>query len=121
MVVLTTRLRQNSKISVFSLMPLMLSLGLRRAGALFFVVLGTLAVSVVGLRAEDWPQWRGVDRLAVWHETGIVERFSDEGLKITWRMPIGSGYAGPAVAGGRVFEHGEHTGRLPGRLVRAGR
>ena len=80
MVVLTTRLRQNSKISVFSLMPLMLSLGLRRAGALFFILLGTLAVSVVGLRAEDWPQWRGVDRLGVWHETGIVERFPDEGL-----------------------------------------
>ena len=81
----------------------MLSLGLRRAGALFFILLGTLAVSVVGLRAEDWPQWRGVDRLGVWHETGIVERFPDEGLKVNWRMPIGSGYAGPAVAGGRVF------------------
>ena len=53
--------------------------------------------------AEDWPQWRGAGRLGVWHEDGIVERFPDNGLQVAWRTPIGSGYAGPAVAGGRVF------------------
>ena len=54
-------------------------------------------------RAEDWPQWRGAGRLAVWHEEGIVERLPDAALKVAWRVPIGSGYAGPAVADGRVF------------------
>ena len=61
-----------------------------------------LVATTVG-RAEDWPQWRGRDRLAVWHETGIIDRFPDEGLKLAWRVPIGSGYAGPAVADRRVF------------------
>ena len=54
-------------------------------------------------QADDWPQWRGTDRLAVWSETGIVDRFPDSGLKVTWRTPVRSGFAGPAVADGRVF------------------
>jgi N-acyl-D-aspartate/D-glutamate deacylase len=31
------------------------------------------------------------------------------------------GYEATLVAGTPIFEHGEHTGALPGRLVRAGR
>ena len=56
-----------------------------------------------GLHAEDWPQWMGPDRLGVWRETGIVERFPEGGLAVTWSVPIGNGFGGPAVAGGRVF------------------
>ncbi|MEE2791033.1 MAG: PQQ-binding-like beta-propeller repeat protein [Acidobacteriota bacterium] len=52
--------------------------------------------------ANDWPQWRGQDRLGVWHETGIIETLPEK-LKISWRVPINSGYSGPAVADGRVF------------------
>ncbi len=63
-----------------------------------------LAAGGPGLAAaEDWPQWRGAGRLGVWHEEGIVDRFPDSGLHVAWRTPLGSGYAGPAVAGGRVF------------------
>ena len=54
------------------------------------------------LLAEDWTQFRGRDRLGVWHETGIVETLP-QALKVTWRTSIGSGYSGPAVADGRVF------------------
>jgi len=54
------------------------------------------------LKAHDWPQWRGPDRLAIWSETGIVETLP-ETLRVAWRVPIHSGYAGPAVANGRVF------------------
>ena len=55
-----------------------------------------------GVRADDWPQWRGPDRLGVWQETGIVVDLPDE-LRVDWRAPIRSGYSGPAVANGRVF------------------
>jgi outer membrane protein assembly factor BamB len=54
-------------------------------------------------RADDWPQWLGPRRDGVWRESGILERFPEGGPKVRWRTPIGSGYAGPAVAGGRVF------------------
>jgi outer membrane protein assembly factor BamB len=53
--------------------------------------------------ADDWPQWRGPHRDGVWNESGLVEKFADKQLKITWRQPIGSGYSGPTVADGRVF------------------
>ncbi len=55
------------------------------------------------LHAGDWPEWRGQGRLGVWNETGILEKFPDTGLKFAWRAPLHGGYAGPAVAGGRVF------------------
>ena len=69
----------------------------------FVIVLGlTLSVATNPLTAEDWPQWRGAERLAIWDETGIVDELPDA-LKVTWRVPIRGGYAGQAVAGGRVF------------------
>jgi outer membrane protein assembly factor BamB len=55
------------------------------------------------LAADDWPQWRGEGRRGEWKETGILERFPEGGLKVSWRVPIARGYAGPAVAAGRVF------------------
>ena len=60
-------------------------------------------LTTIGLHAEDWPQWRGVGRDGVWTDTGVVEQFPDTGLKVTWRVQIRGGFAGPAVAGGRVF------------------
>ena len=60
-------------------------------------------LAAVPLDAEDWPQWRGADRDAVWRESGIVERFPDDGLVVKWRTPVRAGFAGPAVADGRVF------------------
>jgi len=63
----------------------------------------TIVFATVGLYAEDWPQWRGVDRDGNWTDTGIVEQFPDTGLKVIWRVSTGGGFAGPAVAGGRVF------------------
>jgi outer membrane protein assembly factor BamB len=55
------------------------------------------------VRTEDWPEYRGKGRLGIWNETGIVDAFPEGGLKFTWRVPIRSGFAGPAVADGRVF------------------
>ncbi len=62
-----------------------------------------VAAAGVVLNADDWPEWRGRGRLGVWDETGILARFPESGLTATWRTPIHAGYAGPAVAQGRVF------------------
>ena len=56
-----------------------------------------------GLRADDWPQWRGPNRDGVWSETGILQKFPAEGLKIRWRAPVGWGFSSPVVAQGRVY------------------
>lgn len=60
-------------------------------------------LALAQLRADDWPEWRGAGRRGVWLETGTLDTFPAEGLKPTWRVPIGGGYSGPAVANGRVF------------------
>ncbi len=66
-------------------------------------VVCSLGIVVAPLAADDWPEWRGRGRLGVWTETGIVETLPVGGLPVQWRIPIGGGYAGPAVADGRVF------------------
>ena len=62
--------------------------------------LAMTAVAVVS--ADDWPQWRGPERLAVWQEAGIVEELPEQ-LQVAWSTPLRAGYSGPAVADGRVF------------------
>src|SRR5882724_7227569 len=55
------------------------------------------------LCADDWPQWMGPNRDNVWRETGILDKFPAGGPKVVWRAPIAGGYAGPAVAAGKVY------------------
>ncbi len=64
--------------------------------------------------ADDWPQWGGPQRDLAWRETGIVDALpavdpATGFLSRMWTVPIGAGYAGPAVADGRVFV----TDRVP--------
>ncbi len=63
-------------------------------------------LTVIMLRpaiAEDWPEWRGKGRIGIWNESGILDHFPAQGIPATWRAQIHGGFAGPAVAGGRVF------------------
>src|SRR5437879_12911757 len=53
--------------------------------------------------AEDWPQFRGPNRDGAWNETGILQTFPAEGLKISWRAPVGRGWSSPVVARGKVY------------------
>ncbi|MCI0541156.1 MAG: PQQ-like beta-propeller repeat protein [Verrucomicrobiales bacterium] len=69
----------------------------------WLLVLAVFTLAAAGSRGDDWPQWLGPQRDSVWRETGIVDKFPDGGPKVRWRTPIGGGYAGPAVAGGRVY------------------
>jgi outer membrane protein assembly factor BamB len=45
----------------------------------------------------------GPTRDGQWRETGIVRALPPGGPKVLWRVPVRTGYAGPAVAAGRVF------------------
>jgi outer membrane protein assembly factor BamB len=76
------------------------------------LLLAGLLMLPVGAAADDWPQWLGPKRDGVWRETGILEKFPEAGPKVLWRAPCGLGYAGPAVAQGKVF--------LPDRILGEG-
>jgi len=72
---------------------------------LFVAVAATVWMGLAGtlVRADDWPQWRGVNRDGVWKEKGLVEKFAGPQLPIQWRVPVSNGYSGPTVANGRVY------------------
>ncbi|MBM4016763.1 MAG: dehydrogenase [Planctomycetes bacterium] len=53
--------------------------------------------------ADEWPQWRGPDRDGAWKETGVLQALPADRLPLKWRAPVGGGYTGPTVAGGRVY------------------
>lgn len=78
------------------------------AWLLIVLVLPTLS------HAEDWPQWMGTNRDGRWNETGTIDAFPADGAKILWRKPLAGGYAGPAVANGKVyvFDYVREEGKL---------
>ena len=76
---------------------------LTRTSGWLLAVACILPVARTAISAEDWPEWRGTGRRGVWNESGILDRFPVEGLKVAWRTPLHGGFAGPAVAAGRVY------------------
>ncbi|MDA1049718.1 MAG: hypothetical protein O3C40_04450 [Planctomycetota bacterium] len=70
---------------------------------------GTLSLPLLlaaALGAEGWPQWRGMNRDGVCGETGFLQSFPVEGLKVRWRVPVGWGFSSLVVAQGylaRIF------------------
>ncbi|HEY2908992.1 MAG TPA: PQQ-binding-like beta-propeller repeat protein [Gemmataceae bacterium] len=69
---------------------------------LLLVSAGLLSIAVAS-SAADWPQWMGPQRDGIWNETGIRKDFKKGKPKERWRVSVGGGYAGPAVANGRVY------------------
>jgi outer membrane protein assembly factor BamB len=71
--------------------------------ARWLFALPALGLAAALARGDDWPQWLGPQRDGVWRETGLLDKFPKDGPRVRWRVPIGAGYAGPAVAGGKVY------------------
>ena len=67
-----------------------------------FCVAFCLACSAPGV-AADWPQFRGPNRDGVSTETGLSRAWPAGGPKLLWSVPVGQGYAGAAIHGGRVY------------------
>lgn len=67
---------------------------------------GLLALSLlagVTVSAADWPQFRGPERDGTSAETGLAASWPAEGPPRRWKKPIGEGFSGIAVAGGRLY------------------
>lgn len=80
-----------------------LPIGSKSCSWRFFLLAGLFLVSTpYRAPADDWPQWLGPKRDGVWREKGILAKFPEGGPKVRWRTSIGAGYAGPAVAAGKV-------------------
>jgi outer membrane protein assembly factor BamB len=53
--------------------------------------------------APDWPQLLGPDRNGVYSGPPLAETWPKEGPPKVWQIPVGEGFAGPVVVGGRVI------------------
>ncbi len=81
------------------------------------------ALVVVGLflpglaTAEEWPRWRGVRGDGSWQAPAIPAKFPAGGPPVVWKSPIGPGYSGLAVAGGKVYTLDRPAGTSDERIV----
>lgn len=64
--------------------------------ALFVLAVGTAA-------SADWPQFQGPDRNGMSNETGLARTWPAGGPKQLWSIPLGEGFAGPAIRDGEVY------------------
>ena len=64
-----------------------------------------LAASVLAAEApppDDWPQFLGPTRDGVSRGAALLDSFPAAGPKVLFRRPVGHGWSGPVVAGGRL-------------------
>src|SRR5688572_29158650 len=62
-----------------------------------------VALITVSTFADDYPQWMGPKRDGVWREKSVAHAFPPSGPSVKCRAPVAAGYAGPAVAAGKVI------------------
>jgi outer membrane protein assembly factor BamB len=59
----------------------------------------------------DWPQFFGPTRNGIYTGPPLAEKWPATGPKVLWRRDVGEGFAGPAVAQGRVILFHRQNGR----------
>lgn len=85
-----------------------------RNGCVGVLLMGCLVVLAT---AADWPQWRGPQRDGISRETGLLDTWPAGGPPKIWQTQgLGEGYAGEAIAQGRLFTQGQ---RADGQFVLA--
>lgn len=68
-----------------------------------FCALAALVGSSMQARADDWPQFRGIEMRGWSAETHLARTWPVAGPKVLWTAAVGTGYGGPAVRDGEVF------------------
>jgi outer membrane protein assembly factor BamB len=64
--------------------------------------------SAVGVRADDWPGFRGPNRDGICSEKGLLKQWPKEGPKQLWKVAgLGIGNAAPSVVGNVLYTMGE--------------
>jgi outer membrane protein assembly factor BamB len=62
-----------------------------------------VTLSVTSAVAADWPWIYGPKRDNTSDQKGLLRTWPKEGPKVLWTTPVGLGFGGPAVSGGKVY------------------
>jgi outer membrane protein assembly factor BamB len=65
------------------------------------IVALVISVSIATAYTADWPGYQGPRRDGTSTEKGLLRSWPKEGPKVLWTVPLGRGFAGPAVSRGR--------------------
>jgi outer membrane protein assembly factor BamB len=66
----------------------------------YFISLIVISQSV----ADDWPQWRGLERNGTSQEINLLKSWPDEGPELLWsKKDMGKGFSSVSIAKGRVY------------------
>ena len=52
----------------------------------------------------DWPRFLGPQGTSESPETGIIQDWAREGLRLVWQLPLGTGYGMPTISKGRLYQ-----------------
>ena len=75
-----------------------------RTAKLFSWLLSLIvSISAAAATSSDWPQILGPTRNGVYAGSDLAEAWPKEGPPIVWQKKIGRGFAGPAVAAGKLI------------------
>ena len=79
---------------------------IRRIGLYYFIGILCLPSLVV---ADDWPQWRSINRDGKSSETGLLQSWPEAGPPLLWKIEgCGTGYSAMSISNGRLFTMGNH-------------
>jgi outer membrane protein assembly factor BamB len=74
-----------------------------RVPCLFIALLAMLQV----VRADDWPQWRGLQRNGISAETNWLAGWPENAPpRVAWRQQVGKGHSAVSVRGGLAYTMG---------------
>ena len=73
---------------------------MRRTATLVMLL---VALSVTGTFAAEWPWLYGPRRDGTSEQKGLLRTWPAEGPKVLWSAPVGAGFGGPAISGGKVY------------------
>ena len=57
----------------------------------------------IDFEGSDWPCFMGPSRNGVSEETGLLRQWPEGGPPVLWSVPVGDGYAGPAIVKDKVY------------------
>ena len=67
-----------------------------------------MTVLAAGLRADDWPAWRGPDRDGICREQGLLKEWPKDGPKLLWKTTgLGIGNSTPSIVGNVLYAMGQ--------------
>jgi outer membrane protein assembly factor BamB len=66
-----------------------------------------LVFSLSAVKAQENSQWRGKNRDGIYHETGLLKKWAENGPQLLWSFQgLGEGYTSVAVANNKVYVTG---------------